>query len=75
MTVDFEWDEAKAIANQRKHGVSFSSAAKVFLDSQRLDGLDNRRDYGEDRWLAVGLVEGSELTVVTTPRGESVRIL
>lgn len=31
---DFEWDEAKARANLRKHGVSFSEAATCFLDAE-----------------------------------------
>jgi hypothetical protein len=35
---DFEWDEAKARANLRKHGVSFSEAATCFLDPRSFHG-------------------------------------
>ena len=30
--MDFEWDAAKELANRKKHGVDFRTAAKVFLD-------------------------------------------
>lgn len=32
MEYNFEWDPAKAVANHKKHGVSFEQAATVFRD-------------------------------------------
>ena len=60
----FEWDEAKADANLAKHGVSFADAAGVFEDLSRIEWLDDREDYGEDRFVTVGHVQGREVVVV-----------
>lgn len=51
----FEWDEAKSRRNARKHDLSFSTAARVF-EHPHLVHLDTRLEYGEDRWIAVGLI-------------------
>jgi uncharacterized protein len=37
--MEFEWDDAKAEANLRKHGVSFDEAATVFADTLSLTGM------------------------------------
>lgn len=50
----FEWDEAKNRENFVKHGLDFADAPKVF-ESPVLERLDDRFDYGEDRWIAIGL--------------------
>jgi len=47
--MDFEWDADKAIRNLRKHGVSFSAAARALLDPGRIEMYDGRENYGEDR--------------------------
>jgi uncharacterized protein len=67
--MDFEWDQDKAKTNLRKHSVSFEDAARVFLDSNRIETFDGREAYGEDRWKTVGLVEPALLAVVYTIRG------
>jgi uncharacterized DUF497 family protein len=41
--VEFEWDDKKDKANQRKHGVAFDLAAEVFLDEDRKERLDERK--------------------------------
>ena len=51
----FEWDEAKNRQNIRKHGLSLRTAARLF-EQPHLVNLDNRQAYGEDRWIAVGLI-------------------
>jgi uncharacterized DUF497 family protein len=71
----FEWDPAKALLNERKHAVSFQEAASIFRGF-RLDRPDARRDYGEPRWIAIGLdSNGVLLTVVYTVRDAVVRII
>jgi uncharacterized DUF497 family protein len=67
--MQFEWDHAKALANRRKHHVSFEDAARIFLDPARIETFDGREAYGEDRWKTVGLVEPAVLAVVYTVRG------
>lgn len=54
---DFTWDETKATANRRKHGVSFSTAQAVFRDPYALTEFD-RVEAGEVRWRTIGLVNG-----------------
>jgi uncharacterized protein len=54
----FEWDERKAAQNLAKHGVPFEYASRVFLDPHRLDDVDVRRDYTEERRLTLGKIEG-----------------
>lgn len=61
----FDWDTAKNRPNLRVLGVDFQDAARIF-ESPTLERWDDREDYGEDRWLAVGIVDGIELTVVYT---------
>jgi uncharacterized DUF497 family protein len=73
--VGFEWDEAKARQNLARHGVDFGGAIAVFEDPLRLEIEDDRFDYGEKRFKAVGLVQDVVLVVVFTYRGDSIRII
>ena len=52
----FEWDEAKNLANQRKHGLSFEEAAQAFFDPLQVSTPDRIED-GEQRWQTFGLVQ------------------
>jgi uncharacterized protein len=71
----FEWDDAKAEANLRKHKISFRTASRVFNDPLVLLEQDLSEDYGEDRFLATGRVEDLLITVVYTERGDCIRII
>jgi len=68
--LEFEWDEAKARINQETHRVSFLTAAAIFLN-ERLERIDDREEYGELRWIALGRVESEVYRVVYTWRGEN----
>ena len=70
----FEWDEAKRIRNLEKHGVDFLDAAKIFTNPT-LERRDDRADYGEERWIALGVHEGQTFVVVYTWRNEARRII
>lgn len=59
----FEWDQAKNLSNQRKHGVSFEEAAQVFLNPLYLSWKERVQD-GEQRWQTCGPVEGQSLLIV-----------
>jgi uncharacterized protein len=72
---DFEWDDAKAEANLRKHKISFRVASRVFNDPLVLLEQDVSEDYGEDRFLAVGRVDGLLVSVAYTERGNCIRII
>jgi len=68
--VRFEWDEKKNRANQKKYGVSFELAQRVFDDPLALSRL-GRVENGEQRWQTLGLVgETVVLLVVHTVREE-----
>jgi hypothetical protein len=73
--MDFEWDGAKAEANESKHGVPFEMASRVFDDPDCLVLEDRRRDYGEERFAAFGQVDGRVHAVAFTWRGDSCRII
>jgi uncharacterized DUF497 family protein len=59
----FEWDPVKARANERKHGVSFEIAKRVFEDADALVEQD-RIEEGERRWQTLGSVDGVLLLLV-----------
>lgn len=74
MSITFEWDEAKNAANIAKHGIDFSRAIRI-LNGRVLENIDRRRNDGEERIVAFGIVDGVELTVVYTKRGVNRRII
>ena len=71
----FVWDEKKAASNLRKHGIEFGFAIRVFNDPNQFEWPDDRFEYGEERFNVVGLVDGSEILVTYTMRGDDIRIL
>jgi uncharacterized DUF497 family protein len=71
----FEWDEQKNRANIRKHGFSFADAWEIF-DAPMLVDLDDRFDYGEDRWIGIGTLRSRIVVVVyTEPDEDTTRII
>lgn len=72
---DFEWDDVKAVQNELAHHVSFETATLVFRDPFAVEWLDDRDDYGEDRWCLLGMVDGRLLYVAYTMRGDTIRII
>jgi uncharacterized DUF497 family protein len=74
--MDFEWDEAKAESNERKHGVSFIEAMTVFADPLSLTGHDPDHSDDEDRYITMGLSAAERLLVIShAERGERVRLI
>ncbi len=73
--MEFAWDENKNTANLIKHGFDFADAYRVF-DLSMLVALDEREDYGENRYIGLGLLDGRAVVVVyTEPDEETVRII
>jgi uncharacterized DUF497 family protein len=75
MKLRFEWHDAKSEANYRAHGVSFDLAKAVFKDPFAIERLDDRRDYGEERFVIIGRAEGVLLFVAYTEREDRIRII
>jgi uncharacterized protein len=76
MKLEFEWHDAKAEANWQAHGVSFDLATTVFKDPFAMERLDDREDYGEQRFVIIGMAEGQVLLFVAyTEREDRIRII
>lgn len=72
--MEFEWDEEKRRSNLQKHGVDFVRACQIFA-GYTVEFEDNRYNYGEERFVAIGQTGGQVLTVVYTVRGEVLRLI
>ena len=71
----FEWDERKRRANIHKHGFDFRDAWKVFR-LPMLVALDDRHDYGEERWIGLGVLNTRVVVMVQVERDEdTIRII
>ena len=68
------FDVAKHEWNRRDRGFGFDYAALIF-DGPTIEWPDLRRDYGEDRFIALGEVESNVLVVVYTDRSDTRRII
>lgn len=73
MQIEFAPD--KDAANQDKHQVSLAFGARVLADASRLDVLDVRFNYAEERFISYGMVDGRVWVCVFTPRGDTRRII
>jgi uncharacterized DUF497 family protein len=60
----FEWDERKAVANLKKHGVSFEEARSVFYDERAKLIADPDHSEEEDRFILLGLSSALKVLVV-----------
>lgn len=69
----FEWDDAEAASNLRKHGVSFDEARAAFDDPQGIDEPDD--DPDEDRWKLIAMTRRGVLVVIHIERGRRRRII
>ena len=67
----FEWDEEKNKRNIQKHGIDFVDVPDVFK-LLMLTGLNHRKEYGEDRWIGIGLLKNIVVVVVFTERKDEI---
>lgn len=70
----FEWDEEKRRFNLRKHGIDFADVWQVF-DNAVFTIVDDRYDYGEIRFLTLGLLFGEIVAVSHTETDDIIRII
>jgi uncharacterized protein len=75
MSLKFEWDRSKAKANFAKHRISFEFAKGVFNDPFATEFPDDRREYDEQRYVILGLVNEIVLYVAYAERNEAIRII
>ena len=72
--MEFEWDEAKRLANIHKHGIDFIDVSAIF-DTDTVTVEDDRYDYGEQRFVTFGLLQRRVIAVVHTESGDCTRII
>ncbi len=70
----YEWDETKRVANLQKHGIDFVGAEAVF-EGFTITIEDTRLDYGEQRFVTFGVLEGRLVAVVHTERANVIRFI
>jgi uncharacterized protein len=73
--LQLEWDNVKARANLRKHGLDFLDAAELFTGAL-YTAPDLRHDYGEDRWTGIGQIKGRTVVITFSQPGiNTVRVI
>jgi uncharacterized protein len=70
----FTWDENKSHSNLIKHGIDFFDAKEIFLHPVIVK-IDERFDYGEKRWIALGKLADVIIVVTFTMRNGKIRII
>jgi len=76
--IEFEWDEAKAAANLKKHQVSFDEAKSIFFDEFGVQFFDDEHSSGEERFLMLGMSSSAKLLIVChceRDHGVAIRII
>ena len=69
------YDEAKRRKTLRERGLDFADAEKIFARGTYIENIDDRFDYGEDRYVTIGLLDQAPVVLVWTPRGIDKRII
>ncbi|MCP4284670.1 MAG: BrnT family toxin [Gammaproteobacteria bacterium] len=71
----FDWDDEKNERNIRNHKIDFEDAQNIF-HSPMIIRLDNRKDYGEDRWIGTGFLGNLIVVAVySAPDNDTTRLI
>lgn len=72
--MEITYDEAKRLKTLEERGLDFEDAPRVFA-APHFDLVDDRKDYGEDRYLTFGILDERHISIVWTPRNNGRRII
>ena len=72
--MSYEWDEQKRQIKVKKHGVDFIDVPEIF-DGDVVILPDERFDYGESRFIVIGILKNQVVVVTYTERGDNIRII
>ncbi len=72
--MQFLWDETKRLSNIRKHSIDFADVLPLF-DGDIVTVEDSRIEYGEQRYVTIGLLKGRTITVVHTEQDNKIRLI
>jgi uncharacterized DUF497 family protein len=73
--MDFEWDMAKSDLCQISRNFDFTYVMSIFIDPNLLIEKDQRWDYGEERFRALGSLDEKVFVVIYTNRPTAIRII
>ena len=69
----YEYDNNKSLSNKQKHGIDFEEAKLLWNDDKMVEIRTSYED--EERFINIGKINPKVYTVVTTLRGEKIRII
>ncbi|CAN5121660.1 BrnT family toxin [soil metagenome] len=72
--VEIDFDSAKRDLTLRERGLDFARATEIFA-GLTFTQPDRRLDYGEERFVTIGILDGRMVVMVWTDRGDSRRII
>ncbi|WP_428696267.1 BrnT family toxin [Stappia sp.] len=72
--MQFEWDEDKRQQILKDRGVDILDAALMF-ENAVITKIDDRQDYGEERFISLGMADGECYVVVHTERNGNIRLI
>lgn len=72
--MEYEWGQAKRLANIHKHGIDFVDVPAMFA-SDITTVEDDRYSYGEQRFVTFGLLQGRGIAVVHVDLENCIRII
>jgi len=70
----FEWDENKRKSNLLKHGLDFIDAKNVFKGAT-FTIEDSRFEYGENRYITLGMLENMVVVIAHLEEGDIIRVI
>lgn len=70
----FSWHEPKRQATFNRRGLDFAQAEQVFM-GPTFTFEDDRKDYGEQRWVTLGLLREKVVVIVHTESEDEIRII
>ena len=70
----FTWHGAKRESNLQEHGLDFVDAPEVF-EGPTFTYEDDRFDYGEERFVTLGLLRGIVISIVHTETPRRIHII
>ena len=75
MDVNFEWDDNKNNLNIKNHGLDFADVWQIFDEPMAID-IDDREEYGEERFVGIGFLKNFVVVVVfAEPREDTIRVI
>ena len=73
--MQYSYDPEKKASNLKKHGLDFDDARSVIESGEAVTFEDRRFDYGEVRYLTLGLLDGEVVIIATAETDKTIRVI